>query len=98
VADDEIHPVAEEVVGHRNALAGIARVVADEQLDLLAVDAPCRVDVRDGLFRAIFELCAESGVGARHRTGDANLELFRSAVTAGEEGGECERQCGEGGC
>ena len=45
------------------------------KLDLLAVDAAGGVDVGDGLLGAVLELGAEGRVRARHRTGDADLEL-----------------------
>ena len=46
-----------------------------EHLDLLAEDAAGGVDVLDSLLGAVLELGAEGGVGARHRTGDAELDL-----------------------
>ena len=98
MADDEVDAFAEEVVGDGDALARIGRVVADEQLDLLAVDAAGRVDVGDRLLDAVLELRAERRVRAGHRPGDAHLQLLRSAVAAGEQGGERERQCCKSRC
>ena len=50
-------------------------VVAEHELDLLAVDAARGVDVLDGLLGAVLELRAERGVGPGERTGDADLDL-----------------------
>ena len=97
MADDEVDAVAEEIVGDRNALARIGGVVADDQLDLLAVDAAGGIDVGDGLLDAVLELCAERCVRAGHRPRDAQFELLRSAVTAGEHGDGRERQRGKDG-
>ena len=72
VADDELDAVSDELVGDRDALLRIGDVVADDELDLLAIDAAGRVDVGDGLLGALLELCAESGVRAGDRTGDAD--------------------------
>jgi hypothetical protein len=63
VADDELDAVAEHLVGDRHALLGIGGVVAEDELDLLAVDAALGVDVGGGLFGTVLELGAEGGVG-----------------------------------
>ncbi len=93
MADDEMHAVAEKVVGDRHALARVAGVVADLEVDLLAHDAARRIDVGDSLLGAVLELGAESGVGPRHRPGDADLELGRTAVAAYEENAQGNRDC-----
>ncbi len=98
VADDEMHAFAEEIVGDRDALARIGDVVTDEQLDLLAVDAARGVDVGNGLLDAVLQLGAERRVRAGHGAGNAQLQLLGSTVAAREQGGECDRQCGKGGC
>ncbi len=92
VADDEVDAIAKEIVGDRDALTWIGSVVADGQFDLLAIDAAGRVDVGDGLLDTVLELRAERCVVLRHRPGHTQLQLCRSAVTAGEQGGEGERQ------
>ena len=92
MADDEVDALAEEIVGDGDALAGIGSVVADGQLDLLAVDAAGRVDVGDSLLDTVLELRAERRVGSSHRPGNTHLQLLGSAVTAGEQGGEGKRQ------
>ena len=97
MADHEVDAVAEEVVGDGDALARIGGVVADGQLDLLAVDAAGGIDVGDGLLGAVLELRAEGRVGARHRPRHAQLQLCRSAVTAGEHSDARERQRGKDG-
>ena len=75
VADDELHAVADELVGDRHALLRIGHVVAELDGDLLADDAAGRVDVLDRLLGAVLELRAEGGVRAGDRAGDADLDL-----------------------
>ena len=77
VADDELHAVADELVGDRNAFLGIGAVVADATRDLLAEDAAGGVDVGDRLLGAVLELRAEGGAAAGDRAGDAHLDLGR---------------------
>src|SRR5262249_15407174 len=80
MADDELHTVADELVGDRYAFLWIGAVVADEDLDLLPEDAAGGVDVLDRLFRAVLELGTEGGAAAGDRSADAELDLRRSAV------------------
>ncbi len=75
MADDEVDALAEELVGDGDALARIGGVVADEQLDLLAVDAAGGIDVGDGLLDAVLELGAEGRVRARHRPGTPSFNF-----------------------
>jgi hypothetical protein len=75
VADDHLHALGGELVRNRHALLRIRDVVADHNLQLLAVDAARRVDVLDRLLDAVLELRAESGVRARDGAGHADLDL-----------------------
>jgi hypothetical protein len=45
VADHELDAVSNELVGNRNALLRIGDVVAEHDLDLLAIDAASSIDV-----------------------------------------------------
>ncbi len=100
MTDHEVHALADERVGHRAALLGIARVVADHEIDLLAVEPARRVEVVDRLLHALLELRAEHRVLPGQRTGDADLELLLTAAgrerQGGEDrGGECSRELHE---
>jgi hypothetical protein len=75
VADDELDPVADKLVGDRHALLRIGHVVALLEGDLLAEDAAGLVDVVDRLLRAVDELGPESRVRAGDRASDAHLDL-----------------------
>ena len=57
MADNELDAVSNELVGDRNALLRIGNVIAERQLDLLAVDAAGSIDVGGGL-SAPFCSCA----------------------------------------
>ena len=80
MADDELHAVADELVGDRDAFLRIGAVVADGDGDLLAEDAAGGVDVLDRLFDAVLELRAEGGAAAGDRAADADLDLGRCGV------------------
>src|SRR5262249_58570101 len=56
VTDDEFCAVAGKLVGDRDALLGIAHVVADARGELLAQNAAGLVDVGDGLLGTLLEL------------------------------------------
>ena len=75
MTDHESHAIADELVGHRTALLGVAGVVADFQVDLLAKDAACGVDVEHRLLGAILQLRAKSRVRAGHWAADAHDDL-----------------------
>ena len=75
MADHELDPVADELVGDRHALLGIGHVVADLDLDLLPQNAAGLVDVLGRLLDALHELRAESRVGAGDRARDPQLDL-----------------------
>ena len=75
MADDELHAVADELVGDRHALLRIGDVVARLDHELLAEDAAGLVDVLRRLLDALGQLGAERGVGAGDRAGDADLDL-----------------------
>ena len=92
MADDELHAVADELVGDRDAFLGIGAVVADAERDLLAEDAAGGVDVLDGLLGAVLELRAEGGAAAGDRAGDAELDLGRGGAGADQRRGDAQRQ------
>ena len=75
VADHELDAVANELVGDRDALLRIGDVVADFELDLLAIHAACCVDVGDSRFRTLLQLCTEGRIRAGDRTGDADEDI-----------------------
>jgi hypothetical protein len=93
VADHELDAVRDELVGDRDALLRIGHVVADDDLDLLAVDAAGRVDVGRGLLGALLELRAERGVRAGDRTGDADQDVRPGAAAERDERGQ--GNCGQ---
>ena len=88
MADDELDAVGDELVGDRDALLRIGDVVADDELDLLAVDAASGVDVGGGLLGALLELRAEGGVRAGDRTGDADQDVRPGAAAERNERGQ----------
>ena len=73
--DHQLVALAGELVGDRNGLARIARVVADVELQLLAEHAARLVDVGHGLLGAVLQLRAERGILPRHRPGRRDLGL-----------------------
>ena len=75
MADDELDPIADELIGDRNSLLRIGNVVALLKGDLLAKDAAGLVDVLDRLLGAVHELCAKSRVRPGDRAGDAHFDL-----------------------
>src|SRR4051812_49203929 len=85
MAGDERNFHAGEFFRHRARLFGIAGIIADFQLELLAEDAARGVDVGDGLFGAIAELPPEAGFAARHRAGDADREILSQSRTGERE-------------
>ena len=56
MADDEFHAVRRKIISNRNALFGIAYVVADHRRELLAENAAQFVDVGDCLLGAFLDL------------------------------------------
>ncbi len=75
MSDDELDAVSDELVGDRDALLRVGNVVADDELDLLAIDAAGGVDVGCGLLGALLELCAEGSVRTGERTGNADQDV-----------------------
>ena len=86
VAGHEHHALVGEVVGHAHRLLGVAPVVADGQLDLLAQYATLGVDVGDGFLGALAHLLADRGLRAGHRAGDADLDVGPGAAAAKDAG------------
>jgi hypothetical protein len=74
---DEHDPVADQLAGEGHRLFGVAEVVAHDQLDILAEDAPLGVEIRDRHPGAAFKLLAAPSHRAGHRTGDGNSDLGR---------------------
>ena len=93
VADDHLHAFSGELVRHRHALLGIGDVVADDDLQLLAIDAAGGIDVLDRLLDAVLQLRAESGVRAGDGAGDADLDLRVGRAGKGET--KTERNAGQ---
>ena len=92
MAGDEGDPAAGHVIGDRHRLLGIAGIVADVEVELLAEHAARGVDVFDGQFRAVLHLRAEGGVLPGHRTddGDRRGSAFLAVAAAGDQDGEGE--------
>jgi hypothetical protein len=80
----------------RHALLGIGHVVADFDFDLLPQDSASLVDVFGRLLNALGQLSAESGIGARDRSGDREFELRVGA--AREQQRQSEREGLQDGC
>jgi hypothetical protein len=85
-----IHAVADELVRHRDALLRVGDVVADDDLDLLAVDAAGGVDVGRGLLRPVLQLGAEGGVRPGDRAADTDLDLGVGGTGEGQHGAESD--------
>ena len=92
VSDDELDAIGDELVGDRDALLRIGDVVAEHELDLLAIDAAGRVDVGCRLLCALLELCAEGCVRTGQRAGNADQSICRGDAAHRHEGGK--RNCG----
>jgi len=75
VTDNELHAISDELVGDGNALLRVGNVVAQHDLDLLAVDAAGSIDVGGSLLDALLDLRAESGVRTGQRAADADQDV-----------------------
>ena len=75
VAGHEHDLVRHHLVGDRGRLLGIAGIVADLQLELLAVDAAGGVDVGHRHLGALAHLLAEGRILAGHRSDGGDLDL-----------------------
>src|SRR5262249_38708154 len=95
-ADHELDPGGDKIVGHRNALLGIADVVAEGGGQLLAEDPAGVVDVGNGLFGALLQLRAERGVRSGERPADAELDGTVLLATAGEREAKADGQAKRG--
>ena len=78
-ADDEADLVADQQVGRRDALLGIAGIVGELQDDLLAPDAALLVDRVDGSLGAVLDLIAIGGdrTGQRREQADGDVGARR---------------------
>ena len=84
MTDDELDAVSRRTCWRpRCPASGRTRRRRDE-LDLLAVDAAGGVDVGGRLLGALLELCAEGGVRAGQRAGNADQDLRPGGA------GECD--------
>ncbi len=79
------------VVGHAHRLFGIAGVVADDELQLLAQHAALGVNVSHHFFGAALELVAEGGLAAGHGSGHADDDDIGGFGTAYGRGSEYKR-------
>ena len=75
MADDELDPVADELVGDRHALLRVGDVVARLDFELLPQNAARLVDVFGRLLDALGQLRPERRVGPGDRPRDADLDL-----------------------
>ena len=81
---------AGELLGDCARLLGIAGVVADLELELLAHHAARSVDVGHRRFGAVLELGSERGVLAGHRSGDAYADILgRRCADHGQAHAQC---------
>ncbi|MCE3248445.1 MAG: hypothetical protein K0R41_2270 [Geminicoccaceae bacterium] len=85
VADDGGHARLHEFLGRGDRLLGIAVVIDDQQLDLLAEDAARRVQFGNLHSHALLHLLAEPGHAAGHRARRTDQDLG----VAGRGGAEC---------
>ena len=93
VAGDELDLLADDEIGHRDRLLGIAGVVLDDDLDLAALDAAGFVDRSRGGFPAAFLLFADRRDRTRHRTDDGDRDVLRFDRRGGQRQREpCQRQ------
>ena len=88
----EYHTFGNQLVGNGHRLFRIAGIVADDQLDFLAQNAACGIDVLDRHFAAALELFAEGSILAGDRADGGDLD-FRLGYTAGKRH---QRHCGYG--
>ena len=72
---DEDDAVARQLARQRHRLIGVAEVVADDQLDLLAEHAALGVEILDRHLGAALIPLAGPGVDAGHRAGRADPDL-----------------------
>ncbi len=82
---DEHDAVADQLASQRHRLVGVAEVVADDQLDLLAEDATVRVEILDREPGAPLIAVAGPGVVAGHRTGHTNHDRRLGSRNASEQ-------------
>ena len=94
MAAHEHYALADHVVGDVHGLFRVAGVIADLQLQLLAVHAASGVDVGNGLLGALPELFAESGILASHRACNANGDL-RQRGGGRQHRGNAQRHAGQ---
>ena len=75
MSGDEYYAIADQFVGERHGLIGVAGVVADDQLDALAKYTALGVEISDRELGAALILLAEPGIGPGHVAGDCDPDL-----------------------
>ena len=86
VANHELHAVTDELVGNRHALLGIGHVVTDGDGDFLAENAACGIDVFNGLFDTVFQLCTKGRIGTGDGASNAELDLCIGKTSRSHQG------------
>ncbi len=76
MAINELDAVADDPVGDRNRLLGIALVIFDIQLDLPPPDTASSIDRLGGGLRPLLELIADRGELPRHRPHNRDGNVF----------------------
>ena len=84
MARDEHHLLADYIVCCRNRLLRVARIVGDDQIELLAEYSALGVDVGNGHFGAARHLLAESGVRAGDRPDHRDGDILRFDAAGAE--------------
>ncbi len=88
VTDNEFHAVSNEFVGNRNTLLGVGYVVAQHDLDLLAIDAAGGIDVFRSLFGTLLDLSAKSSIRAGQRCADSDHDIGPGRTAKRDHGGQ----------
>ena len=94
MAGHQLHALAHHVVGDSNRLLGIAGIVADAQLQLLAEHAASGVDIGNRLLRTRLHLGAEAGILTGHRTGGRHRDIGFRDLPGQDQRSRCQDQCG----
>lgn len=94
MADHKFHAVGGKLVGNRNALFRIGRVVSVGNDNFLSEDAAGCVDVGGSLVDAILHLRAGRRAGTRNRTADGEFDLGRGCSGRGYRKAQHEAERG----
>ncbi len=93
MAGDELHALADELVGNGDRLLGITGVVTDGQRELLTQHPAFGINVSDGHLSAALHLFTEGSVLTGHRTSRGYQNLRRSGVGADGRGSRRQANC-----